>query len=187
MVTRGFIGIVIDGTEKIGYNCFDSYPSGLGVAVLRFAASVDATTRGLARSLQVVTDDDMPAVEDVERLAPYTNTNVGGRTTTPDWYQLLRGTQGDMAAILRAGAIQDAHNFPCDSLFAEWGYLIDLDTQTFEAYQGFQHEPHDKGRFADRGGVKDGYYPCALRASWPLEKLPSEKEFLAAMGEDEEE
>jgi len=187
MGTRGFIGIVVDGTEKIGYNHFDSYPSGLGVAVLRFAASVDTTTGDLARNLRVVTDDDMPTAEDVERLAPYANTNVGGRAATPDWYQLLRETQGDMAAILQAGVIQDAHDFPCDSLFAEWGYLIDIDAQTFEAYQGFQHEPHDKGRFADRGGVKDGYYPCALRASWPLAVLPSEKEFLAAMSEDEEE
>lgn len=34
MGTRGFVGFVIDGQEKIGYNHFDSYPDGLGVDVL---------------------------------------------------------------------------------------------------------------------------------------------------------
>ena len=36
MSTRGFIGFVIDGTEKIAYNHYDSYPSALGLNVLHW-------------------------------------------------------------------------------------------------------------------------------------------------------
>ena len=36
MSTRGAVGIVCNGEEKIGYNHYDSYPEGLGVEVLDF-------------------------------------------------------------------------------------------------------------------------------------------------------
>ncbi|MBR4317034.1 MAG: hypothetical protein IKP65_08795 [Alphaproteobacteria bacterium] len=36
MSTRGCVGIVCNGIEKIGYNHYDSYPEGLGVEVLDF-------------------------------------------------------------------------------------------------------------------------------------------------------
>lgn len=36
MSTRGAVGIIYDGIEKIGYNHFDSYPTGLGNDVLNY-------------------------------------------------------------------------------------------------------------------------------------------------------
>jgi hypothetical protein len=64
-----------------------------------------------------------------------------------------------------------------------------IDANTFEAYVGFQHEKHDKGRFAGRdpkpsyGG--DLYYPVALVGSWPLDALPDSDAFIAAIEGDE--
>ena len=49
---------------------------------------------------------------------------------------------------------------------------------TFEVYEGFQKQPHDRGRFAQRPGEGD-YYPVALRVSYPLSALPTEEQFLA--------
>lgn len=185
MGTRGFLGFVIDGQEKIAYNHSDSYPEALGVNTLtwlRNVVNVDLGTevaRETARALRVVTQDQTPTDEDIERLKPFTNLGVGEQTTV-HWYNLLRETQGDPAAILRAGYIEDAHEFPTDSLFAEWGYVVDLDAETFEVYQGFQKERHDKGRFADRPPYPQsrGYYPVALVASWPLKDLPSDEDFV---------
>jgi hypothetical protein len=190
MGTRGFITFVVDGQEKTAYNHWDSYPDGLGVRVLAFsreAARHPAALREAAKRLRVIQADEKPTAEDVERLAPYTDLGVSNQSTD-DWYCLLRATQGDPAAILEAGIIEDAGNFPLDSLFAEWGYVIDLDGDgVLEVYRGFQTAPHDKGRFASReGGEPSEYYPVTLAARFALASLPSEEQFLAALKEDEE-
>lgn len=187
MGTRGFIGFVVDGQEKIAYNHFDSYPEGLGkdvLAWLRLDFDIEFL-RTAARTLRVVTDETPPTDDDIERLRPFTNRSVGERKERPDWYQLLRETQGKPGEMLRAGVILDASDFPLSSLFAEWGYLVDLDAETLEVYRGFQQHHHSWGRFAGRPG-QDGYYPCALLKSWPLSGLPDDEAFVSALegGED---
>lgn len=187
MSTRGFLGFVADGREIIAYKHSDSYPDGLGVDVLTWAREADmSAAREAALNVRLVTEETPPTAEDIAKLAPWTNRSVGGRKETPDWYQLLRGTQGDPQAMLDAGVVEDASEFPCDSLFAEWGYLVDFDTQTFEVYRGFQHSQHGKGRFADRTGPTDDYVPVALLLSWPLTELPSDDEFYAAIDKAEQ-
>jgi hypothetical protein len=198
MGTRGFIGFVVDGTEKIAYNHFDSYPSGLGVEVLGWLRKAHiGGARRLAGELRVVDPSTAPTAEDVEKLRPYANTNVGTQTLD-DWYVLLRETQGNPAATLDAGFMLDGSDFPLDSVFAEYGYVVDFDANTFEAYRGFQKEPHDKGRFAAREPFRPEYrkgqlvewWPCALVASWPLHDLPTDEAFCLAVegsaDEDEE-
>jgi hypothetical protein len=194
MGTRGFVGVVVDGEAKVAYNHFDSYPSGLGLDTLAYTrnniqgeADVE-TTRSLAKLLKPVDPETRPTEADVERLGEYLNTGVGydGKPGV-NWYQLLRGTQGKVFGMLRAGLYEDAGDFPADSLFCEWGYLIDLDAETFEVYEGFQREPHDKGRFAGMDLVSSGYFPVALVASWPLAGLPTDGTFLLALrGRDED-
>lgn len=185
MSTRGFVGLVVDEIEKIAYNHYDSYPESLGNAVLDWASRAAERleeVRERAAALRVVDAGSAPTAEDAARLAPWTDRTVGGRSTD-DWYCLLRGTQGDLDKVLEAGVLVDASEFPLDSLFAEWGYLVDLDSRVFEVYRGFQARSHGFGRFAERRGPRnDGrYFPCALVASWPLEALPSEEEFHAAL------
>jgi hypothetical protein len=181
MSTRGFISFAVDGETKTAYNHCDSYPDWLGIRTLSWARKADLPASAeAARSLRVVTDDDRPTDEDIERLAPYTNRNVGGRRNErPDWYQLLRETQGDPGAMLAAGVIEDASTFPADSLFAEWGYVIDFDAQTLEVYVGFQKAPHEDGRFASPTPDDSGYYPVRLLKSWPLNNLPDDVTFTA--------
>jgi len=191
--TRGFIGFIIDGTEKIAYNHWDSYPSGAGADVLWWLSTTDLTeARELAGALRVVDSNSTPTAEDVERLRQFANLNVG-RQSVDDWYVLLRETQGNPAAMLQAGVIEDGSLFPSDSLMAEWGYIVDFDAGVFEVYRGFQKAPHDKGRFAAREPYKPKhrpvveYWPCALVVSWPLDGLPSEKDFIDAVDPSEEE
>ncbi|MCP2339233.1 hypothetical protein [Actinomadura rupiterrae] len=191
MGTRGFITFAADGVEKTTYNHSDSYPGGVGIQVLGWLRaardSLDAV-RERVTALRVVGPDEKPTAEDIERLARYADTGVSSRRLD-DWYVLLRETQGDPHAILDAGVIEDASEFPLDSLFAEWGYVIDLDAETFEVYRGFQDHSHSRGRFAGRGTAKHtnltaGYYPVALAASWPLSALPDDDDFLGKFGED---
>ncbi len=83
--------------------------------------------------------------------------------------------------MLDAGLTWDGSDFPSDSLFCEWGYLIDLGAATFEVYRGFQRAPHTAGRYAERPRVRDGYHPVALVASWSFADLPDGDTFLASL------
>jgi hypothetical protein len=183
MGTRGFVGFVVDNTEKITYNHFDSYPAGLGLDVLTWLHSANVhEVRAAAAALRLVDSDAVAVAEDMRRLGTkYANTNVSTCEPT-EWYVLLRETQGDPAAILDAGVMIDNAEFAFDSLFCEFGYLVDLDTKQFEVYVGFQEEVHDRGRFANRAsGRVHGYAPVALAASWPLTALPTDDEFLTEL------
>jgi hypothetical protein len=192
MSTRGFIGFVVDGTEKIAYNHHDSYPSGVGADVLTWlrtaVGDIEALTEQ-ARALRVVPVDSEPTGADIERLRGSLDRSVGEPRDRPDWYQLLRRNQGNPAAMLAAGVIEDGSDFPTDSLFAEYGYVVDLDAQVFEVFRGFQTAPHSSGRFAGRTGPDDSreYFPCALAASWRFDALPTDDVFVATVEGDEDE
>ncbi len=115
---------------------------------------------------------------------PGVTLSVGGSKDDPgeEWYRLLHGTFGDPAATLDCGHAPHAPDWPGDSLYCEWGYLVDLDANTFEVYRGFQQVPH-KGRFSDREtNERSGYVPVKLLASWPLGALPDDDAFLATDG-----
>ena len=209
MGTRGFTTFVVDGVERTQYNHADSYPEALGLEVLHFLrstltpteddledASEEAVTGVLlveltnaVRSLRLVMDDrDEVTPADVAALERYTCTSVGTPLRdgeTPSWYQLLRGTMGDLAAIIDSGYLLENPDLPLDSLHGQWGYVIDLDDGDLEVYVGFQTEPHHVGRFADRLYHPDYrttvYYPCRRVAAWPLDELPTDDEFLASV------
>jgi hypothetical protein len=182
MSTRGFISYVVNGETKTAYNHHDSYPDSLGLDVLRWLRKAhEAGSRRMAGNLRVVGPESKPSDEDIERLKPYADTTVSTRRLD-EWYVLLRGTQGNPAAMLDAGVIEDASSFAAQG---EYGYVVDFDARAFEAYEGYQREPHDKGRFAHLDHPSEGRYPVALKASWSFDSLPTDDDFMKAFGEDE--
>lgn len=172
MSTRGFVTIVIDGQEKTVFNHFDSYPSGLGHSVLSWlrdgAVNFTDLLAERARELKMLPRD---TPEDLE----YAQAEVNARRAV---YDLKR----DVTRLLELGVAVDDGDFPFDSLWAEYGYVIDLDEMKFEVYRGFQTAPHSSGRFASRHGPvtehrSKPYYPVALVKSWPLSALPTDNAF----------
>jgi len=185
--TRGAFGVVIGEVEKISYNQFDSYPDGCGIDNLRWLRDADLNEiRRLAESVEVVNDDRKPTTEEIAKLRPYTDLSVHEQTTD-DWYCLTRDTHGDIEKMLECGYILDSSDFPLDSLFCEWAYIVDLDKNAFEAYKGFQHSPPTRGRWAGRRNENGGYAAVELVGSWPLDALPDDDEFLALDKDEEEE
>lgn len=172
MGTRGAITFVSNGIEKTTYNHCDSYPSGLGVDVLKWLRSNDwnlPTVRTQVDALLMVDDQTEPTPEERERFAQYADINV---STGKDWYSLLRETQGNPAAILDAGAATDAAGFPMDSLFCEWAYVVDLDREVFEVYKGFRQSGPSGGRWSSVASPgRGGYWPVSLVKSWPIAEL----------------
>lgn len=199
MGTRGFLGFVIDGTEKIGYNHYDSYPDWLGLNVLGWMRQVcvpnEASCAQLARDLVLVTEKTPITDDHMLKLAQYANTHVGNQgihnQVVHDWYQLLRNTQGHPGLALQAGYMIDAHQFPLNSLFCEWGYLVDFDARVLECYRGFQTTPDIQGRWKHQTGhttsvLTDTYYPVSLAAAYRFDELPADNEFTSRLDPPEE-
>jgi hypothetical protein len=180
MGTRGTWGYIIDEQPKLTYNHFDSYPSGLGEAVLAHARRPIEELRTGARALTMVDESTNATREhiDAAKKADLHDPRVSTGQAT-EYYSLLRNLQGDPDAQLRFGVMIDGAGFPLDSLFCEWAYIIDLDQEVFEVYLGFQTEPHHEGRFASDEPDRD-YYPVRLVATFPLSDLPESLEALDA-------
>ena len=148
-------------------------------------------------------------------LGRYADPSVGAQgitnTEVQTWYQLLRNTQGNPAEALIAGFMIDSATFALDSLFCEYGYVIDFDTSELEAYVGFRKEPPTEGRWATpealgaeseahprRVGAEERYphmndpdrryYAIQRVAAWPLlGGLPDDDTFMAAFATEDEE
>lgn len=214
MGTRGAFGVIIGEKEKIGYNQYDSYPGGKGVQNLRWLRGVVQeeyidSVKALADACVVVSDEKVPTAKDVRRLKPFTDLSVSEQSTK-DWYCLTRGTHGDIAQMLRCGYILDSAEFPLDSLFCEWAYILDLDLEVFEVYAGFRKELPAKGRWAGRPTADEDlenfkehlvschrkdldpwkpevseYKAVELIRSYPLSDLPTDEEFIQIDREEE--
>lgn len=190
MGTRGIVGFVVDGQEKLSYNHFDSYPGYLGIHTLEWLKGKMTTRDGFSylqpdteeaiRNLQMVDESGSPTPEQFEKVKRFFDGNVGSRIADDgtvdnslNWYQALRETQGDLTATLEAGFALDSKEFAHDSLFCEWGYIIDLDAERFDVYLGFQKEPPTDGIWAgivnteERPGVPI-YHPIQRILSIPF-------------------
>jgi len=158
MGTRGTWGYRLDGALKVTYNHFDSYPSGLGAAVLRHARDLaeDPEARAKVAALIIVDEDDAPTAEQVEALRSV----AGDLSECRDWYWALRDLQGDPGAILGAGYMTDGQGFAEGSSSCLWAYVIDLDAGELIVHAGSLSTP--------------------VVVSWPLTGLPSAEVFKVA-------
>lgn len=148
MGTRGAFGVRVDGTDKIVYNHFDSYASGLGADIVGWLHEADLDdVRVKAKALRAVEGE--PTDEERAHFAQYADSKV---SDGKGWYSLLRKTQGDLGAVLEAGVYEDNLKFLNDSLFCEYAYVVNLDDMIFEVYKGFQRIPSDLELLADPTG-----------------------------------
>lgn len=80
----------------------------------------------------------------------------------------------------------DSATFLKDSLFCEWAYIINLDTEELEVYEGFNKRPDAPGRYADTE-TNNGYFGVKLINVVNLEDVRnSEVDALVASWETEE-
>ena len=175
MGTRGTLGFRVNGVDKLTYNHYDSYPDWLGKDVVEWCRTKKGqwdAVKARATALEDVSDRK-PTMADVERLSQYANLGVSCGDPYQEWYVLLRETQGELDAILDAAVFESQAGFITDSRFCEYGYIVNLDDMVLEFYEGFQKEPHNKGRYANEPG-SEGYFSCALVGSFPLDDIPED-------------
>lgn len=200
MGTRNLTVVIQGGKPVVAqYGQWDGYPEGQGETIRSFLAEETGRAKFEAalKRCRFVTDQEvkdaykeagadgsgfvtMEVSERFQRSLPFINRDLGGSVLA-----LIRESSGEVV-------LQDQYDFAADSLFCEWAYVVDLDQNTFEVYQGFNKEPlAETERFFPLEKLADGgYHPVKLVQSWFLDALPSKTEFLAeiklALGEDDE-
>lgn len=132
MGTRGTITIIFKNKKICLYNHWDSYPSGLGIKILRELLillekySIEELIV-LFDNIKIVNETIEPTEDDIKNLEDYTNLEVSTQSTK-DWYCLLHRCQGSIISVLAAGYALDNDN---DSTWIEYNYNIDLNECNF--------------------------------------------------------
>lgn len=197
MGTRNLTIVKYNNEIKVAqYGQWDGYPSGNGLVVLKFleTSNMDVFRKRLD-SLKWIDD------ETHKRLWVEAGAKPEDEFVTMDISDKFKKLNPQLSRDLGAGIldyilksegellIQDSISFAQDGLFCEWAYLVDLDENKLEVYQGFNKEPLDKSeRFYCDGYVSDsGYTPIKLLKVYDLENLPTKKDFLKELEPEEDE
>ncbi len=193
MSTRGAYGLSKNGTDKILYNHFDSYPTGLGKDILQFIVDNDnEELNKLFDEIKVVKSDNIPTEADVNKVI----TTVGAESLKKELIgkdYLINGesrkikSEKDLIDFLKAdyynllyvvptedlfsnlvNIFEDYISFIGNSLFCEYAYILNLDTNVLDFYIGGNEEPTGN-RFSKYAKDNDsGYVECKLVLSIPF-------------------
>lgn len=77
--------------------------------------------------------------------------------------------------------------FAANSLLCEWAYVVDFDRNTFEVFEGCNRDQLDDSerfKFLEGATVDKEYKAVKLAARFPLDNLPSDKQFEAFFKEE---
>jgi len=223
MSTRGVFGFRVCGTDYLARSNYDSYPFGRGLrnllslrgyfygdggkpkidwgaisaeaACLEASKRLDALRRRVMNLTIIPEEECLVSGEDLEAL------KLSGLLTQiphrqPTWRETLLEVEGYFHPYLtgQLNYIVLNNEFIKNSLFCEWGYVLNLDLCIFEVWRGFQRTGEPSNRYGQSS--QDGYFPCK-RIKWYrvygelLEKgsldtmLPSPEKFLEDMKEFE--
>lgn len=162
MGTRSSIGVHVNGKDKLTYNQYDGYPTGVGKDVFKQVCDLIQSegwdkVKKMAVKLRQVKSNRKFTAKQKEKYGQYWEQV----STGTDMYSLLRGLQGELGLMLKEGIMTESNAFICDSLYCEWAYILNVDEKTFEIYQGFQHSAPN-GRYKDVPPDENGYYACTL-------------------------
>jgi hypothetical protein len=180
MGTRHLIAVQKDNQYKVAqYGQWDGYLSGQGDSILKFFHANDLETfRNKVDNCFFGTQEQID-----EAYASYTDGN-GWMTmeqsdafSKSEFAHLSRNTGADILDIILKSngplMLSDQIDFANDSLFCEYAYVIDLDKDILEVYQGFNTDPLPEGaRFTGVAKEDGDYQAVKLVASFSLASLP---------------
>lgn len=198
MGTRGVIGFYKNGVTKVTYNHFDSYPEETGKNILKELRyfiiqqlDIEKIKKNFYKIKLIKDSEKQPTKEEIKKYKKFCNTSVGSQGMNnkdiKTYYQLLRNLQGTLKSYLdgEVNLMIDSKEFLKDSLFCEWGYIVNLDKEVFEVYKGFQTKPQKNRYYTKEAKDSQGeYYNCALVKEYSLNNLPNENDFINDLRED---
>ena len=175
MGTRSSYGFRSEGKDYLMYSQFDGYPTGLGLNLmeqLKYLTVCNMKT-GVARLVAVDEDSEPKDVldnEEYQELFEMFHQEVSKGT---DWYSFLRGSQQNISIYFTEEKplkyFIEANNFIHDSLFCEYAYIVNLDTEMLEFYRGY-NTSINSGRYTEMASGGE-YKSCFFVGEIPLAAL----------------
>lgn len=172
--------VYLDGEFKIAqYGHWDGYPKGQGMTCLKFLREMMDKEKFLnaLRNLSWISDEDISHLWE-----SFGADNIYKFNKRYPEYD--RDTGAEILSLVQNGDVSKLENsieFAANGLFCEWGWLIDFDSGTFEAYEGRDDRPlteEDRFFFLRDKEENTGYHAIVKVAEWRLDDLPSEEDFL---------
>jgi len=169
MGTRHITAVYLDNEFQVAqYGQWDGYPQYTGVKILEFLKNLPSDFRERVRASHFLTDEEIGEAwvkAGADPDSQWVSMEVSDRFK--EMYPSLHRDTGWEVLTMLPAPLADSIDFTKDGLFCEWTYVIDLDANRFEVYEG-STEPVEGSRFSNQ----------ILQASWPLDDLPSEDDFL---------
>jgi hypothetical protein len=197
MGTRNLTMVISNGETKVAqYGQWDGYPSGNGAIVLDFLHSTDFNE--FKKKLNKVIFVNGNKEKEIQNWLKSIGSDNGWLTGEQSkLYQekypyLTRDNGANILQMIMDGEedeiwVTNSTEFAGDSLFCEWAYLIDLDKNKLEVYEGFNKEPLTiQDRFFNLTDKDSEYYPIRMVKSYDLNNLPLEDEFLNDFKQEQE-
>lgn len=201
MGTRNLTAVMKDQEYKIAqYGQWDGYPSGQGVTALLFLQG-EGNISALNNALERVRFFDAEGI-DKDFITAYENnapswSNEPDNRTKEQKYWFGKFISRDIGAeilgnvVLSEGEVllKNSIDFAGDSLMCEYAYIIDLDKNVFEIYEGFNKEEVVEGRFTSNDPVfktEGKYEPITLLKTYCLDSLPDQEQFLKDLESQED-
>jgi hypothetical protein len=193
MGTKHLVCVVKDNQYKVAqYGQWDGYPSVQGIDILNFLCTMD-------RPLFERKISEVAWITDNEYKEQWAKCGARGNlvsTEVAEKHTILypensRDTGAKILSLIQNSVnpikLVNSIGFANNSLYCEWGYVIDLDKNTFEVYEGFNQKPLSQdARFYQEKSDDNGYYPIKLVKSFSIENLPNKDRFLLSFKSDEE-
>lgn len=169
MGTRHLICVVQDKQMKVSqYGQWDGYPEGQGADVIKFirTRSLDKFRKQVSK-ITTITDAEVnwrwkKMGADDSGFVPYEIADKFAKA----FPHLSRDCGADILDYIMKAKQPEVNldlEFAADSLWCEWVWLINLDTDTLEVYRGSNREPLAKNaRFAHLAKKGNNYQPVKL-------------------------
>jgi hypothetical protein len=180
MGTRNSTLVKIEGEYRIAQYCqLDGRPEHLGVSLFNLLKDVD---QELLKK-KIFTVKSIPYESVKEKWIECGGDGSGWVTPTVSeifkskYPHLHRDCNGaDVLYLIMKDKTKEVCldvDFPKDSLFCEWCYVIDFDKGTFEVLKGFNREKlNEDERFYEEPNPESVYYPVKLLKEFNLSNLP---------------
>lgn len=189
MGTRNLTVVIHKGEVRMAqYGQWDGYPNGVGndIAKVLKKTSIKTLRKAIEKCTFLTADEILRRWEEMGATGDWITIDVSDKFAKK--YPLLsRDNAGGEALRLilknkNKFELKNMIDFAADSLFCEWAYVIDLDKERVEIYQGFNQQPlSKKDRFFSiqekshkEHRKDDQYYPIRLLKSYKYKDFTSD-------------
>lgn len=172
MGTRGILMVKSNGEYKVAqYSQWDNYPSGNGFRTVEFINNPSFNTSLFKEKVDNLTEWSNEDLAELNKKVE--NGSLNGRISL--YPELSRDTGSDIFKLIYDDKVKKVNlniDFVKDSIFCEWGWCINLDTNCLDCFKGFQKEPLLENQpFYYLQDYMGEYYPIKLICSIPFNQL----------------